>query len=179
MAEEDDKLVFHEFGPVWDENSRLLILGSFPSVKSREEAFYYAHPRNRFWKVLAAVAGGKPEEAPRTAEEKTVFLLDRGIAVWDVIDSCRIHGSSDSSIRDVKVNDIRPLLAGSRIGDRVFVNGGKAAQLYHRYIEPVSGIEAVQLPSTSPANAPWSLDRLIETWKVRIGYDKIDKLEIT
>ena len=154
--------VRHTFEPVWDGNSRILILGSFPSVKSREQGFYYGHPRNRFWKVLAAVAGG-PE--PQTMEEKKAFLLERGIAIWDVIASCEIEGSSDSSIRDVIPNDINGLLEKSGIR-RIYANGAKAGELYRRYAEKKTGKEAVILPSTSPANAAWSLERLTEAWKV-------------
>ncbi len=154
--------VEHTFGPVWDADSRILILGSIPSVKSREQGFYYCHPRNRFWKVLAAMTG---EEEPQTVPQKKEFLLRWGIALWDVIASCEIEGSSDSSIRDVTPNDITGLLEKSGIR-KVYVNGSKAGQLYRRYIEANGGPGAVCLPSTSPANAAWSLERLIQAWKV-------------
>lgn len=154
--------VSHTFTPVWDERSRILILGSFPSVRSREQGFYYGHPQNRFWKVLAAVTGGS---VPQTIEEKRAFLLEQRIAIWDVIDSCEIQGSSDSSIRNVVPSDIAGLLRDSGIL-RVYVNGGKAAELYEKYTLPVTGIPAVKLPSTSPANAAWSLERLIAAWRV-------------
>ena len=154
--------VEHTFGPVWNADSRILILGSIPSVKSREQGFYYCHPRNRFWKVLAAVTG---EEEPQTVPQKKEFLLRWGIALWDVIASCEIEGSSDSSIRDVTPNDITGLLEKSGIR-KVYVNGSKAGQLYRRYIEANGGPGAVCLPSTSPANAAWSLERLIQAWKV-------------
>ena len=154
--------VTHTFEPVWDEHSRILILGSFPSVKSREQGFYYGHPQNRFWKVLAAVA---EEPVPDTIDEKKQFLLLHKIAVWDVIASCEIEGSSDSSIRHVIASDIAGLLSRTGI-TRVFVNGKKAAQLYEKYTLPLTGMKAVCLPSTSPANAAWSLERLIAAWKV-------------
>ena len=158
--------VVHNFPPVWDAHSRVLILGSLPSVKSRETGFYYGHPQNRFWKVLAALYG---EAVPESMEDKKRFLLRQRIAVWDVIASCEIAGSSDSSIGDVVPNDVAGLLRKSHI-TRVFVNGGKAAQLYDRYILEKSGQKAVRLPSTSPANAAWPLARLLEEWRqIRSG----------
>lgn len=173
----EEKLVSHGFGPVYDARSRILILGSFPSVKSREQSFYYGHPQNRFWKVLAALAAQDPEEAEgmgkglsqEPAEEKERFLLSHGIALYDVIESCRITGSSDASIRDVTPADLAPILAGGGIGGRIYTNGGKAHELYMKHIYPVTGIRGVKLPSTSPANAAWSLDRLIEAWRKEIG----------
>lgn len=151
----------HGFGPEYDERSKILILGSFPSVKSREQAFYYGHPQNRFWKVLAALAGA---EVPAGVEEKKAFLHAHHIAVYDAIESCTIKGSSDSSIRDVIPADIRPILNGSEIGSRIFTNGRKAGQMYKKYILPETGIPSHDLPSTSPANAAWTLDKLIAEW---------------
>ena len=151
----------HEFGPVFDENSRILILGSFPSVKSREEGFYYGHPRNRFWPLLAALAG---ENAPLSVSEKRSFLLRNGIALWDSIESCEITGSSDSSIRNITPVDIALVTDHSRIRS-IFCNGASSFKYYNRYLKPVTGIEAVKLPSTSPANAAWSFDRLLEFWR--------------
>jgi TDG/mug DNA glycosylase family protein len=151
----------HGFGPVYDSDSRILILGSFPSVKSREQSFYYGHPQNRFWKVVAAIAGC---DVPETIEDKKQMLLSKGIAVYDVIESCSIIGSDDSSIEDVTVTDIAPILSGTRITDGIYTNGGKAYKLYMKYIFPDIGLEAVKLPSTSPANAAYSLDRLISIW---------------
>ena len=151
----------HPIPPLYDENSEVLILGSFPSVKSREAAFFYGHPQNRFWRVLAALYG---EAAPQTIAEKKEMLARRHVALWDVIASCSIVGSSDSSIRDVTTNDLRPILRGSRVG-RIFVNGGTAARLYHKYIEPELGIPAVCLPSTSPANAAWNTEKLTAAWR--------------
>ncbi len=156
----------HEFPPLYDENSRILILGSFPSVKSREQQFYYGHPQNRFWRIMAAVTG---EPFPETVEEKKRLVLSRGIALWDVIDSCEIRGSSDSSIRNAVPTDLPVILAGSRIG-KIYTNGKLAYRLYARYQFPGTGIEAVPLPSTSPANAAWSFERLLESWQaVREG----------
>lgn len=156
--------VIHEIPPVWDENSRILILGSFPSVKSREGRFFYHHPQNRFWKVLAAVLECP---VPQTIEEKKKMLLEHGIAVWDVIASCQIEGSSDSSIRDVVPNDLREILEGAEI-EKIFANGGTAYRLYEKYTKKVTGREAEKLPSTSPANAAWSLERLTVEWREKI-----------
>ncbi len=154
-------MIIHPIEPIFDNNSRILILGSFPSVKSREQGFFYGHPQNRFWKVLAAVF---KDDVPVTIPEKKAFLLHNHIAVWDVIHSCEIQGSSDSSIRNVTANDLRPLLETADI-QGIFVNGKTAEKLYQKYMEPVCGREAVYLPSTSPANAAWSLDRLTEVWR--------------
>lgn len=151
----------HTFEPVFNRESKILILGSFPSVKSRENNFYYGHPQNRFWKVLARIF---EVEVPQTIDEKRTFLLEHHIAVWDVIESCTIIGSSDSSIKDVVVNDFLKVLKNSEI-ETIYVNGGKAYELYHRYAEKQTGIPAIKLPSTSPANAGWSLDRLCREWK--------------
>ena len=150
----------HTFDPVFDQSSKILILGSFPSVKSRENNFYYGHPQNRFWKVLANVYG---MEVPTTIEEKKLFLLEHQIALWDVIESCTIIGSSDSSIKDVVVNDFSKVLESSKI-EKIYVNGGKAYELYHKYAEKVTGKAAIKLPSTSPANAAWGLERLCIEW---------------
>ena len=152
----------HEISPVYDEHSRILILGSFPSVKSREAGFFYHHPQNRFWRVLAAVTG---QETPETIPEKKEFLLKNGIALWDVIASCEIKGSSDSSIKDVVPNDLSGILETADIR-RIYANGGTAFQLYQKYAYPVTEREAVRLPSTSPANAACTLEKLTEQWKV-------------
>ena len=150
----------HTFEPIYNKNSRILILGSFPSVKSRENNFYYGHPQNRFWKVIAGVTGNP---VPVSIEEKKELLLNNHIAIWDVIASCSIQGSSDSSIRDVVVNDFTKVLQESSI-QTIYVNGNKAYELYDKYAKPKTGIEAVKLPSTSPANAAWKLDKLVEAW---------------
>ena len=151
----------HTFEPVFNEDSKVLILGSFPSVKSRENHFYYGHPQNRFWKVLARVF---ETEVPQTIEEKKEFLLLHHIAVWDVIESCTIIGSSDTSIKDVVVNDFSKILENGSI-EKIYVNGGKAYELYQKYAWAKTGMEAVKLPSTSPANAAWNLEKLYQEWK--------------
>ena len=151
----------HGFGPFYTPDSRILILGSFPSVKSREQSFFYGHPRNRFWPVLASVF---LDDAPQTLEEKQTFLRRHRIALYDVIESCSIVASADSSIQDVIPADLRPILSGSQVENRIFTNGGKASALYVRYLLPTLGIAAVALPSTSPANAACSLELLIDAW---------------
>ena len=157
---EDSKKVKHPFPPLYDVNSQILILGSFPSVKSREVKFFYGHPQNRFWKVVADVFG---EKNPETIEDKKSLILKNHLALWDVISECEITGSSDASIKNAKVNDISIILKDSSI-KKIVVNGKTAERLYIKYVEPVTGIKAVAMPSTSPANAAWSLDRLIEAW---------------
>ena len=152
----------HPFPPLYNEQSRILILGSFPSIKSREQMFFYGHPQNRFWKVLAAVF---ETPVPATIEEKRAFLLAHGVAVWDTIASCDITGSSDSSIKNVVPNDLTPILSAVCI-DRIYVNGKTAEKYYNKYIRDVIGREALCLPSTSPANAAWSLHRLVQAWQV-------------
>jgi TDG/mug DNA glycosylase family protein len=155
----------HSFGPFYRSDSEILILGSFPSVKSREQNFYYGHPQNRFWKILAAIFH---DALPASVEEKRSFLARHKIALYDVIDQCSIIGSSDSSIEDVVVTDLAPILQESKIRNRIFTNGGKAFSLYMKYTYPKTGIRPVKLPSSSPANAAWSLPRLTETWKTLI-----------
>ena len=154
-------MVEHPIRPVYDKNSKILILGSFPSVKSREANFFYGHPQNRFWKVLAAVF---KVEVPVTMEEKRTFLLVHGVAVWDVIKSCDIVGSSDSSIKNVVPNDLREILDNADIR-QIFVNGKTAEQYYKKYIEKEIGRKAICLPSTSPANAAWNVEKLVKEWK--------------
>ena len=151
----------HTFDPVFNEESKILILGSFPSVKSRENQFFYGHPQNRFWKVMANVLNW---EVPETIEEKKEMLLTNHVAVWDVIASCSIIGSSDTSIKDVVVNDFSRILENSKV-ENIYVNGGKAYELYHKYAEEITGMKAVKLPSTSPANAAWNLEKLQKAWK--------------
>lgn len=151
---------YHNIPPVYDKNSKILILGSFPSVKSREAQFFYGHPQNRFWKVLSVVLGC---ECPVTTEEKKAMLLSHNIAVWDVIGSCQITGSSDASIRAVVPNDIAGLVAKTSI-THIFTNGATSSNMYKRYCCNRVGIEAVRLPSTSPANASYSLEKLTAEW---------------
>ena len=158
-------MISHPFPPLYNEDSRILILGSFPSVKSREQKFFYGHPQNRFWKVTAAVFDCA---VPQTIEEKRQFLLEHGVALWDTIASCDIVGSSDSSIKNVVPNDLTPVLEGAKI-ERIFVNGKTSEKYYNRYIRDKIGREALCLPSTSPANAAWSVERLVEAWQVIRG----------
>ena len=153
-------MIVHPIPPIYDDNSTILILGSFPSVKSRKEGFFYGHPQNRFWKVTSAVFG---EDVPCTIPEKKEFLLRNHIALWDVIGSCDIDGSADSSIRNVSVNDLRLILEHADIR-QIYVNGKTAYRYYQKYSENEIGRSAICLPSTSPANAAWSVERLITAW---------------
>ena len=171
----ESQRVIHEIPPVYDEHSRILILGSFPSVKSREGHFFYNHPQNRLWKVLAVLFGDCRCEkntcegtVPSAIEEKKQFLLDHGIAMWDVIASCEIIGSSDSSIRNVVPADIKSIVAHTPIR-AVFTNGKTAGRLYKKYQAEHIALQMIELPSTSPANAAFSLERLEEIWKLEIG----------
>ncbi len=152
----------HNIPPLYDKNSRILILGSFPSVMSRQTEFFYGHRQNRFWKVTSAVFGCR---TPETVSEKKKFLLENRIALWDVIGECEIEGSADSTIKNVRANDIRLILNAAPV-EKIFVNGKTAEKYYNRYILPLTGIKAICLPSTSPANAAKSLDALIEEWKI-------------
>ena len=164
MAEKVSGQVFltHPFGPLFSENSKVLILGSFPSLKSREQNFFYGHPQNRFWKVISSIYD---EPAPETIDEKRRLILSTGLALWDSIASCDITGSSDSSIKNARANDIGIILRNAPV-EKIFTNGRKSHELYERYIEPATGIKDVCLPSTSPANAQWSLESLIKAWSV-------------
>ena len=154
----------HPFPPLFNEESKILILGSFPSVKSRKNQFYYGHPQNRFWKVIAAIFG---TDIPTSIDEKKALILSNHLALWDVIAECEIVGSSDSSIRNVRANDLTVILEHSKV-EQIFTNGKTAEKHYIKYIEPQTNIKATVLPSTSPANAAWSLERLIEEWGVNI-----------
>ncbi len=155
-------MITHPIPPLFDENSKTLILGSFPSVKSREASFFYGHPKNRFWSVLAKVYA---TDKPLTVDEKKKLVLENNLALWDVIASCEIIGSSDSSISDVTANDLSIIIKNSKV-DRIFVNGKTAEKYYNKYTYPKTGIKAVCLPSTSPANAAWSLEKLVDAWKI-------------
>ena len=155
------EFLVHEIDPVYDRESGILILGSFPSAKSRESRFFYGHPQNRFWKVTAAVF---EDEIPETIEEKKRFLLRNHIALWDVIRTCQIMGSSDASIENVQVNDLSVILDRCDIR-RIFVNGKTAERLYRKYMEDRYARGCICLPSTSPANAAWNLEKLIESWR--------------
>ena len=149
--------VVHPFGPLFDERSRVLILGSFPSPKSREQAFFYGHPQNRFWRVIAAVLD---RPVPTTVDEKRAFGAEAGIALWDVLAEVDIEGASDASIRNPRANDLAPILAAAPI-ERIFCTGATSCRYYHRLIEPELGIPATVLPSTSPANAAMTFERLV------------------
>ncbi len=166
----DYQHLIHEFAPVFNKDSRILILGTFPSVKSREQNFYYGHPQNRFWKILADITNA---QTPLTIEEKQQLLLSHRIAVWDVIQSCEIIGSSDSSIRNVHPADISGLIPQTSI-TAIFGNGNKACQLFEKYtvssLSDFPNLQTIQkLPSTSPANASWSLERLCCIWKEKLA----------
>ena len=156
--------IIHPIEPVYDNNSKILILGSFPSVKSREQGFFYGHPQNRFWKVIAGVFECN---TPITIDEKKHFLIENNIAVWDVIHSCEIEGSADSSIKNAVPNNISEIINKSSI-KAIFTNGKTADKLYKKYIQKETGISAICLPSTSPANAAWRLERLVDKWKNEI-----------
>ncbi|MCR5369250.1 MAG: uracil-DNA glycosylase family protein [Clostridium sp.] len=193
MADSTSTFLRHPIPPLYDENSRILILGSFPSPKSREAQFFYGHPQNRFWKVMAqllnwqgkpaagegpqgfrgSAAGEGPQSfrVPSTVEEKRAMLLSNHVAVWDTIASCEIVGASDASITNVTPNDLSPILRTAEIR-AIFCNGAASHKLYMKYIFPRTGREAGKLPSTSPANAAWSVDRLSAAWQVILPYLK-------
>ena len=162
MTENNSKQIVHPIPPLFWDNSEILILGSFPSVKSRERSFFYGHPQNRFWKVISAVFDF---QLPQSVDEKKQLIKNCNLALWDVIASCEIIGSNDSSIKNVVPNDIDKILKNTKI-DRIFVNGKTAEKYYNKYIEKKVNIKAVCLPSTSPANAAYSLEKLIEKWSV-------------
>lgn len=155
-------MIVHPFPPLYDENSQILILGSFPSVKSREAMFFYGHPQNRFWKVASRIFGAP---VPETIDEKKKFLLSNKIALWDVIASCEIKGSSDSSIKNVVPNDLSEIFKKADI-KHIFVNGKTAEKYYNKYTKDTVGKAAVCLPSTSPANAAWTVERLVKAWEI-------------
>ena len=154
--------ILHPFGPLFDRDSRILILGSFPSVRSREQNFFYGHPQNRFWKVIAALFG---QEVPITVPDKKELILSHHLALWDSIASCVITGSSDASIRDVRPNDLRIILDSAPIR-LICCNGRKSHEMYEKHIRPVISRDAICLPSTSPANAQWTLEKLVDAWSV-------------
>ncbi len=158
----------HNFEPIFDNNSEILVLGSFPSVKSRENNFYYAHPQNRFWRVVASVYSCP---VPSSVEEKKNMLLSNKIAVWDVIRSCEITGSADSTIKSVIPNDLSEILSVADI-KKIYANGKTAQSLYNKYIKKNTGIDIISLPSTSPANAAYSLEKLIKEWKIINEYNR-------
>ena len=153
--------VVHTFGPLYNEDSGILILGSIPSPASREVGFYYGHPRNRFWQMLAELYG---MPLPESIEEKKALLLSHGLALWDVIEECDIIGASDSSVKNALPTDILSLLGKTQI-QTILCNGALSKKIYDQYQLPRTGIPAQKMPSTSPANAAWSLERLKEEWR--------------
>ncbi len=159
--EQKHEALIHPFQSVADENTKVLVLGSFPSVKSRESAFYYGHAQNRFWRMLAALFA---ESVPQSVDEKTALLHKHHVALWDVVSACDILGSADSALRPLAFSDIASLLRKTQIR-RVFANGQKAGTLYRRHLETETGMPITILPSTSPANAAWQLERLITAWE--------------
>lgn len=155
-------MIKHPIPPLYDENSKVLILGSFPSVKSREQMFFYGHPQNRFWTVLALVFD---EKKPETIPEKRDFALRHNLALWDVLASCDIEGSADSTIKNAVANDLSEIIKNSKV-EKIFVNGKTAEKYYIKYTEKKLGRKAFCLPSTSPANASYSIERLKEAWNI-------------
>lgn len=155
-------MIIHPIPPLFSNESQTLILGSFPSVKSREAEFFYGHPQNRFWTVVAKIYR---QEKPLSVDDKKKLILENNLALWDVIESCEIEGSADSTISNVTANDLSIIISNSKV-DRIFVNGKTAEKYYNKYTYPKTGIKAICLPSTSPANAAWSIDRLVEAWKI-------------
>lgn len=158
--------IVHPFGPLYNEESKILILGSLPSVKSREKQFFYGHPQNRFWPMLAKILG---EPLPQTIEEKKSIVLKHHIAMWDTIYSCDIKGSSDASIKNVVPTDLKTVIRNSQI-KAVFCNGKTSGKYYKKYQEKELELPAKVMPSTSPANAAWTMDKLIEEWKEIADY---------
>lgn len=158
--------IIHTIEPIYDENSRVLILGTMPSPKSREAAFYYAHPQNRFWHVIAHIFG---ESTPQTAGGRKDFMLRHGLALWDVLHSCEIEKASDASIKSPVANDLSPILATAHIR-AIFCTGAKSAELYRRLTEPKTGIPAIRLPSPSPANCAVPFERLCEEYSKILQY---------
>ena len=180
--DEDYQHIEHGFEPVFDQHSRVLVLGSFPSVLSRANAFYYGNPQNRFWRVMAAclgvpvppyvggpLASGKPATRDASNAVKRSMLLNGGVALCDVIESCDIKGASDASIKNVVPAHIECITGAAPI-EQVICNGGTAGRLYKRYLQERTGLPAVVLPSTSPANAAWRLERLEERWHEAVDW---------
>ena len=156
------------FEPIYSKESRALILGTWPSPKSFEIGFYYGHKQNRFWPLMARLA---QRDVPVSIDEKKAIILESGLALWDTIESCTIEGAADASIRDVEARDLVWLMKEAPI-EAVFCNGAKAYEIYMKNQYPQTGIAAVKLPSTSPANAAWSLERLLDEWSIIKGYMK-------
>ena len=163
-------LIIHPFEPIFDRESKVLILGTIPSPKSREIQFYYGHPQNRFWRILAELY---KEPALSTIEEKTVFLHRRHIALWDVLASCEIKGADDASIRNAVPNDLSRIFDNCSL-NAVFTNGQKASLYYRKYFAGNSPIPWIALPSTSPANCRnWTYETLRDAWRVVLDQTEI------
>lgn len=162
--------IIHSIAPIYDAHSKVLLLGTVPSPKSRETGFFYGHPQNRFWRVMQTVLG---ESAVETISQKRRMLLENGVALWDVLHACTIEGASDASIRDAVPNDLGMIFNTAKI-KAVFTTGTKAGALYKRYQQPLTGIPAVTLPSTSPANCAWSFDALVEKYSQILSYIKCE-----
>lgn len=158
--------IVHPFGPLYNKESKILILGSLPSPKSREQGFFYGHPQNRFWPLIAELFG---EERPQNIEQKRELALRHGIAMWDTIYSCDIKGASDSSIKNVVPTDLQRVLDEADI-KCIFCNGKTSGKYFEKYQEKILGRKAVVLPSTSPANAAWGMEKLKEQWKIILEY---------
>ena len=156
----DREHLTHPFGPLYDSQSRVLILGSFPSPKSRAQAFFYGHPQNRFWRVIATVLD---QDVPATVEEKRAFCARNHIALWDVLAEVEIEGASDASIKNPRANDLVPILEAAPI-ERIFCTGAAAGRYFAKLIEPKLGVSAQVLPSTSPANAAMTFERLVDAY---------------
>lgn len=182
VSDEGYQHIEHGFEPVFDQHSRVLVLGSFPSVLSRANAFYYGNPQNRFWRVMAAclgvpvppnegdsLASGEPATLDASVAAKRSMLLNGGVALWDVIESCDIKGSSDASIKNVVPARVELITSNASI-EQVICNGGTAGHLYKRYLQERTCLPAVVLPSTSPANAAWRLERLVERWREAVDW---------
>lgn len=155
--------IVHPLKPFYRPDSKILILGSFPSVKTREMGFFYGHPQNRFWKVLAILF--QEDKEPLTIQERKDFLARNKVALYDVIYECDIRGSADSSIRNAKPTNLKKIVDSSSI-DRIFSNGQLSGKMYRKYQEKTLGMKTQVLPSTSPANARYRLDDLVEAWQV-------------
>ena len=181
-SDEGYQHIKHGFEPVFDQHSRVLVLGSFPSVLSRANVFYYGNPQNRFWRVMAACLGvpvppnegnsmadGESATLDASIAAKRAMLLNGGVALWDVIESCDIKGSSDASIKNVVPAHIERITSAAPI-EQVICNGGTAGRLYKRYLQERTGLPAIVLPSTSPANAAWRLERLVERWRESVDW---------
>ncbi|MBP3337177.1 MAG: DNA-deoxyinosine glycosylase [Clostridia bacterium] len=161
MTKEPERIT-HPIPPFYNENSKILILGSFPSVKSREQMFFYGHPQNRFWRVLAGVF---EKDVPKSIEEKKTLLDECNVALWDVLAECEILGSADSTIKNVKANDLSKILKTADIR-LVYTNGKTAEKYYNKFLKSKYQVKMISLPSTSPANAAKSLEKLICEWQI-------------